>query len=1470
METKVASHHGCLSSLFFLADSGACYTLIDVTCFNSIDDDHKTPLVNSNVKLTAADGGFMKILGSSIITLHFGETMLSVPCLVTKLPSGFQAILGSDFMKKQNIVLDMGVGQMSLAGQDLQLFPRPDSTCYTVVTDQEIILSPDSTMKICGLLCDGNFQAQDMVLIEEHACMNKLSFNLVDSVCEVDKDSSISTIVKFEISNHDCQELVILPHTPVAMASRLIPGETIHLCSQEEENSFSPGEKDGDPWGVQFAMAADAGSHAEINDANDELLVLPDRLQALFDRSVSSLSPDQKRRLKSLLIEYQHVFSDGISLPACTLVTHKLQINPDAIINERPRRYGNVMADRIEQELDRLLAMGVLRYSQSQYNSPIVAVRKKCANGSEKLRIVQDTRVQNLFVTPFRAKPPNIADLLTQLAGSSVYICLDLANSFWQIALHEDSKKFTAFTSPRNRYLEFNRMSQGCKNSSAVLSQVVALVLKNIDRTKALSFVDDMILHAADINDLLNIFEEVLSRLSRAQLTLQPAKCELFKTRVCYLGVECSKEGLRPSPSKIIAVQSWIPPRSVKGVRSFIGFCSFYRRWIPSFSRIASPMINLTKLGVPFVWSAACQEAFESLKGSLCKEPLINYPSSDPDDRYCLEVDASSIALGATLNQYINGKLHTIEYCSKALNKSQSRYCSCFLEFMSVWFAIKHWRHYLFGHGVVTIKTDCSALRYLLHSTRELPYMLQRWLLDMADIPIEVIYIRGKLNKNVDALSRKEPISKRMRCKRRACRDCGMLPDHSGDELHSNSEDDGQNSCPMESELDALRQLSSPVEASEFIKNNLPPRQRIDQGPATTPAEIIKVMTNCDMHITEASAFMIHSSRNSSCGSPTQCDQAEIPESQVSDEGSPVLPGSNGGNRIDSAIKDKLLFSMNKHLPLREIVNWTKKFSAAELRILQLADPDLKIVISQLESEVSPPPKEQRLAQSKAVRNLWTTWKFLCINQGVLYRFWCPKDLASDWIVQFVVPDKMRQAIFQQLHAGKIGAHFGQNKMQAMVRQNFYWPFMKSHIKEMCRVCVPCCLTKLKKGKRSKLKPVLSGYFNQRVHIDFLKLPISERGNQYALVLICAFSKLVKIIPCQSRNSQLAADSIITHWVCQYGAMETIISDREFSSNLFLEMCKALHIERAMTTSNYPQCNGLAENANKTILTAIRCILSDTENSGEWDEITPFLELAMNSSKSASTGFTPFKMVYASEATLPVHLQYKLPSRLQTQFECPVEYVNWLTFRLSDIHDQARRNLKVASLRAKGYYDKHVKPYAGMTQCAFRFIPNFGEKTATNWVGPIRIWRRLSSVHYACQHRPGSKLIRLNVSNLAPFHGPLPKVWEGADPPPELNEDPQFCPQGVPTPGETNLPHFSTSEDEGGQNDAEANSDSNISSDQHGQIDDDDDINAAPPVAAQSPSPISPGVPSVTNSPPPEIQVPRPQRIRQRPQRFRE
>ncbi|GFR07688.1 retrovirus-related Pol polyprotein from transposon 17.6 [Trichonephila clavata] len=234
----------------------------------------------------------------------------------------------------------------------------------------------------------------------------------------------------------------------------------------------------------------------------------------------------------------------------------------------------------------------------------------------------------------------------------------------------------------------------------------------------------------------------VFEKLKEAKLKLNPSKCNLFRHEVNYLGHIISADGVRTDPQKVSAVKDWRRPKNVHELRSFLGLCTYYRRFVKGFSSIARPLHRLTENKQKFLWTDECEEAFNSLKAALTSSPILVYP--DPEKQFILDTDASHESVGAVLSQEINGQEHVIAYWSKCLSKPERNYCVTRKELLAIVKAVENFHSYLYGRKFL-LRTDHASLTWLLNF-KNTEGQIARWIQKLEEYDFEIKHRKGSLH----------------------------------------------------------------------------------------------------------------------------------------------------------------------------------------------------------------------------------------------------------------------------------------------------------------------------------------------------------------------------------------------------------------------------------------------------------------------------------------------------------------------------------------------------------------------------------------------------------------------------------------------------------------------------------------------------------------------------------------------------
>ncbi|KAA0040368.1 ty3-gypsy retrotransposon protein [Cucumis melo var. makuwa] len=313
------------------------------------------------------------------------------------------------------------------------------------------------------------------------------------------------------------------------------------------------------------------------------------------------------------------------------------------------REYPNVFPDELlglppPREIDFVIELepDTAPISRAPYRMrPTELKELKKKDGSMRLCI--DYRELNKVTVKNRYPLPRIDDLFDQLQGANVFSKIDLRSGYNQLRIRDSDIPKTAFRFRYGHY-EFIVMSFGLTNAPTVFMDLMNRVFKDLLDTFVIVFIDNILIYSKTEAEHEEHLHPVLETLRANKLYAKFSKCEFWLKKVTFLGHVVSSEGISVDPAKIEAVTSWPRSSTVSEIRSFLGLAGYYRRFVEDFSRIASPLTQLTRKGTPFVWSPACESSFQELKQKLVSAPVLIV--LDGSGSFVIYSDASKKGLG--------------------------------------------------------------------------------------------------------------------------------------------------------------------------------------------------------------------------------------------------------------------------------------------------------------------------------------------------------------------------------------------------------------------------------------------------------------------------------------------------------------------------------------------------------------------------------------------------------------------------------------------------------------------------------------------------------------------------------------------------------------------------------------------------------------------------------------------------------
>ncbi|XP_058455232.1 uncharacterized protein LOC131432752 [Malaya genurostris] len=1029
------------------------------------------------------------------------------------------------------------------------------------------------------------------------------------------------------------------------------------------------------------------------------------------DKVLETLNTDHLKRenfvgIERIMATYSDVFYlKGDKLTITDAAVHEIETTSNVPINKRQYRFPEATKKHINDEIEEMRRQGIIRPSKSPWNAPVLCVPKKDDEfGNKKYRIVVDFRALNLVTKPFVYPIPLIDEILDNLGNSKYFSTLDLKSGFYQVPINSKDAAKTAFSTPKGHF-EFTRMPMGLRNSPSTFQRLMNTVLYEIKDVKAIVYLDYIIVFGSTIEEHNDNLCKVLRALRRHNLKVEPGKCQILKTEIKYLGHAIDKEGIRPTEENIKAMKEMIAPRSVKGVRSFLGTVNFYGKFIPHIAEKRKPLNDLLRKNVKFVWTNECQKAFEELRNFLTSDALLVRPNYK--DVFVITTDASEYALGAVLS---NEKSidRPISYASRGLVGAERKYHTIEKELYAIVWAVNRFKHFIYNQRFI-VYTDHRPLISIWHLKETSP-TLTRLRLKLQGLEMDIRYKQGKDNVVADFLSRLpeqaealHPISIVTRQQKRQQQQAEKI------ELAKRKDAENKTTSP--------KQLKDESGRFALFKN----KQKTEWNPHMDGLENIDFGWDEKEDLGVLSYFEEYEiciNNNDIKFDLLKFSKQKTNESDF--DGTFVIVNSR------SAYKE---LAELIHLPygLKDYLNG-RVFSIPDRKIWGLvlngssrSITDTRILIDGLVDAFTNCPEDMKNAKNMLIisfRNMQKTpeanvLRFIAEKFDKIFTLYAPEKDRM-W-----VPEKDRETTLKEFLDAPLGGHVGSKRMLKRMSPLFRWTNMRKDIENYVKQCSSCQKNKIGRANKIPMRiTTTSSEPFEKLYMDIVVLPESEWGNRYGLVMQDDLTRYLIVAPMENQESATVAQTFVNNYICKYGTPAELVTDNgtNFVSSLMKNVCKILKIKKITTSAYHPQAN-LVERSNRELKTYLRQYVGNEPKT--WDQLLPFFSFEYNTTVNSSTGYTPFELLYGRRANIPNSV-YKYDND-GLYYE---DYVNEMRSTFKRLHHQARENLIASKHKRKELYDKNSNEWQPMWGDLVLVKTNptgAGQKLQSLWRGPYEV-----------------------------------------------------------------------------------------------------------------------------------------------------
>ena len=768
-------------------------------------------------------------------------------------------------------------------------------------------------------------------------------------------------------------------------------------------------------------------------------------------------------------------------------------------------------------------------------------------------------------------------------------------------------------------------------------------------------------------------------------------------------------------------------------MQSFLGFASYYREFIPWHAKLVAPLHAVTGLNATFAWGPEQQKAINEIKKALIKATALAQP--DFEGEFVVDTDASAVAISGILHQWQGAPgerpLRPIIYGSKKLTTTQSKYGAPKIEMFAAYYFILKNHSYLCPRKF-TLRVDNQALSLLkTYSTDQA--LIGRWIMTLDKYHFRVEHRPRSQHRNADGLSKR---TNDYRCREKQL---AQLP-AAGERWIFLSAEEFDNLpvapwfdlqgriIPNHPDLPAhLQNLEpkAPDQALRVLRRVQRANKRERQAKALAaplPPKPPPVLQKHQDFYPDYPEDWIDVTTEASEDYLLPTHAVNVPSRTIYS-----VAGTNNATLQNSpcGVRELIMALKNIDTELHEYthtVHGIKNLVLAQNRNVHVLALKKLVQCESINNDVFP-----EIVREFA-RNYFRQKKdllFINKNDVLCVQYSPTKRPLHERPCMIIMPQLYQHEILFRAHDAM--GHQGISKVVARIQERHTLPGIRRSVGRYVGQCLTCQRIRDEPGDvQFQLKNIQSGYFNELVHYDHLKICPSDNNNTGILVIIDHFSKFAEAIPCSHHDYDAVTTSrlLLQKWFARHGTPTRMQSDNapNLTAEVSNEFLKAAHVTKVTSSPGHPRTQGLVERQNRTLLTLLRVFCS--RRMRDWDQCLDEVVGAYNSTRHATTGFSPYMLTRGVEKAIPLIFLY--PEFAAKSFDKHEAYVDHVLARQQEIHDLVRRNTHQAQLRQKLNYDRAIRARTyqpGELVWVFcRYVPQKGSpKLMRAWRGPHKV-----------------------------------------------------------------------------------------------------------------------------------------------------